>query len=258
MIPTLFTLWILPVHSFGLMMVLAFICSWKRLCLSLKEVGESIEIAEPMITWAAVGGIIGARLGYLVSFPTELLQHPIETILGGAGFVFHWGLIGGFLAVTYYLRRQRKNFFQFADIVAPTIAIGYAVGRIGCQLSGDGDYGKISNLPWAMSYSLGVIPTDPGVLVHPTPIYETIVSLLIALLLLAPATKKIFSKPGQIFGLCLIFLAIERFLVEFVRIEPIVYFNLTQAQLVSIFLFVVGLIFILVGFGKPGTHKGGD
>lgn len=245
MIPTLFQIWILPIHSFGLMMVLSFMCAWRRLCLNLKEVGEGIEIAEPLVTWVAVGGIVGARVGYLVSFPTELLAHPLETIFGGAGFVFHWGFIGSLLAGAFFLKRQGKSFLKFVDLAAPSIAIGYAVGRIGCQLSGDGDYGKISNLPWAMSYSLGVVPTAPGVLVHPTPIYETIVSLLIAFVLLAPTTKRILSKPGQIFGLCLIFFATARFLVEFLRIEPIVYLNLTQAQVFSLFLFVVGSFFVI-------------
>lgn len=234
MLPTLFHIGPLPLHSFGLMMVLCFVSAWRRFYLSLEAANKRAELAERIITWAAVGGIIGARLGYLVSFPSELLSHPITTLFGSAGFVYHWGFVGGVLSTYLLLAREKEDFMSYADLAGPALAIGYGVGRIGCQLSGDGDYGMPSTLPWAMAYSTGVVPTPPGMLVHPTPIYETIGAFFVAAILLSPRVKSLFHKKGQMFGLYLLMSAVLRFLVEMVRIEPVVFPPFTQAQVMSI------------------------
>jgi phosphatidylglycerol:prolipoprotein diacylglycerol transferase len=245
MIPTLFHLGPLPVHSFGLLMVLAFLSAWRILWVNLRRAGKNPDLAERMITWAAVGGIVGARVGYLVSFPTELLEHPIQTIFSGAGFVFHWGLIGGAFSVWLLVRRVGENFWELADLTAIALVIGYAVGRIGCQLSGDGDYGIPSTLPWAMGYPLGVVPTNPGVTVHPAPVYETFMALGIAFILSTKLIRDRFQHPGQLFGVYLVLIAVERFLVEGVRIEPVVLPPFTQAQLVSLAELVCGFLLLL-------------
>ena len=247
MIPTLFKIWFLPLHSFGLLMVMAFLAAWRMLYLNLSRAGKPPELAERMITWAAVGGVIGARLGYLISFPTGILDHPIETIFSGAGFVFHWGLIGGALALWMLMRKVGENYFIMADLSAAALAIGYGVGRIGCQLSGDGDYGMPSDLPWAMGYPLGAVPTAGTLTVHPTPVYETIVALLIACILCSGWAKRRFSGTGQVFGLYLLLSSLSRFCVEFLRIEPVVLSPFTQAQLISLLLGVVGVILIMSG-----------
>ena len=240
MIPTLFQIGPLPIHSFGLLMVLAFLAAWRMFANSLESAGKRVELAERVITWAAFGGIVGARAGYLFSFPTELFEHPLATIFGGAGFVFHWGLIGGILASWLLLRRENEAFLSMADVGEPALAIGYAVGRIGCQLSGDGDYGKASDLPWAMGYPLGVVPTPPGMQVHPTPMYETFAALLIAYVLSRPASRRAFPYTGQLFALYLVLSAIARFAVEYLRVEPIVLPPFTQAQVVSALLCLAG------------------
>ncbi len=247
MIPTLleiplpFSLGSLPIHSFGLLMVLSFLSALQRLQLCLEEGEFDPALAERMVTWAAVGGIVGARLFYLLSFPTDFANDPLGTIFGGAGFVFYGGFLGGVFAVWLLLRIEKKAFWQMSDLVAPCLAIGYGVGRLGCQLSGDGDYGGPSDLPWAMSYYLGVIPTLPDVLVHPAPLYESLMAFATAYILLRVRRSEKLQGFGRVFGLYLLLSAAARFLIEFVRIEPHVFGPLTQAQGIAIALAAVGL-----------------
>lgn len=231
----------IPIHSFGLLMVLCFLGALQRLQLCLKENGEDPALAEQMITWAAVGGIVGARLFYLVAFPTALASDPIGTIFGGAGFVFYGGFIGGVVAVYLLLRKVGKDFWPMSDIVAPALAVGYGIGRLGCQLSGDGDYGAPSELPWAMSYYLGVVPTPKALLVHPTPLYESAMAFATAWLLLWLRRNAILPGVGRVFGAYLLLSAAARFLVEFIRIEPTLLGSLTQAQCIAIVLSAIAM-----------------
>ena len=121
------------------------------------------------------------------------------------------------------------------DICAPALAIGYAVGRIGCQLSGDGDYGTPWDGPWAMAYPEGTVATD--VPVHPTPIYETIAMGLVTYVLWRLRRR---LQPGLLFALYLVLAGAERFLVEFIRRNDEVALGLTQAQLLSIAMIAAG------------------
>lgn len=250
MIPTLLEIPVpglgtLPIHSFGLMMVLGFLAALRRLQLSLASAGEDPLLGEQMLTWAAIGGIVGARLGYIASYPGEFMRDPLGTLFAGAGFVFYGGFLGGAFAVWWLLRRREKDFWAMSDLTAPALAVGYAVGRVGCQLSGDGDYGRESDLPWAMGYPDGVVPTPAGMLVHPAPVYETFGALLIALILISPRVSRKLSGRGQLFGLYLALSAAARFAVEGVRIEPRIFAGLTQAQLFAIAIFGCGSALLL-------------
>ena len=257
MIPTIIKLGPIPIHSFGLMMMCAFIAAHELLVKLCKTNGVASEYAEKMIFWAAIGGIVGARLGYVFTYSDGFEGGLIASIFSSSGFVFHWGLIGGFLGVTVVLLLARLSFFLIADLVAAPLALGYAIGRIGCQLSGDGDYGSISNLPFAMSYPLGVIPTRWGELVHPAPIYESLLALLTTFLLLRLLAATRLTGRGIVFGAYLILTGVARYAIEFIRIEPIVYNNLTQAQVVSLYLIVVGALFIWRGFLYGNTGQNG-
>ena len=140
------------------------------------------------------------------------------------------------------LKRHGYSLFEFADYVAVPLTLGYAVGRIGCQLSGDGDYGIESTLPWAMSYVQGVVPTAAGVRVHPSPVYETLFALLSAVILVK--IERQATRPGLVFGTYLVLASLGRFFVEFIRIEPKLLLGLTQAQIVSSLLFALGLTLV--------------
>jgi phosphatidylglycerol:prolipoprotein diacylglycerol transferase len=115
------------------------------------------------------------------------------------------------------------------------LAVGYAIGRVGCQLSGDGDYGIASDLPWAMAYPDGTVPTTESV--HPTPVYETLAMGLAGLFLWRLRDR---VAPGVLFGLYLVIAGIERFLVEFVRRNEEVVAGLTQAQLIALAMLALG------------------
>lgn len=247
MIPTLFHLGPIPVHSFGLLVVCTFLAAWARLTIDLKRFGRSPELAEPIVFWGAVGGLVGARLLFILSFPQEFVRDPLSAIISGGGFTFYGGLICGALSVYLVVRRQGLSFLTGGDLVSPALAIGYAVGRVGCHLSGDGDYGSPTTLPWGFSYELGYVPTPPGVLVHPTPIYETLMSLGIALILIRLISRRTFDgqPTGRLFGTYLVLSSLARFGVEFLRIEPIVWSGLTQAQVTSLALFPFGLWLLL-------------
>ena len=130
-----------------------------------------------------------------------------------------------------------RDFLSLAllDVAATPLALGYAVGRIGCQLSGDGDYGIHSTLPWAMAYPKGTVPTT--LKVHPTPVYETLAVGLIALILWQLRDR---LSGGRLFALYLVLTGIERVLVEIIRRNDSVVAGLTLPQLISIVAIAFG------------------
>jgi phosphatidylglycerol:prolipoprotein diacylglycerol transferase len=252
MIPTVIQLGPLPIYSFGLLMMCAFVAAHELLVKQFEVFNIEGRHAERMVFWAAIGGIVGARLGYIFTFPDGMGDRVFDTLFSNAGFVFHWGLIGGFLGVTAVLMLAKLSFLKVADLVAPSLSLGYAIGRVGCQLSGDGDYGKVSSLPFAMSFPLGVIPTRWGEFVHPTPVYETLGALVVTTILLTISRWKGCVGTGVVFGGYLVLSGFARYSVEFIRIEPVVYNNLTQAQLVSLYLIAVGAVFTTFGLYRRG------
>ena len=250
MIPEIFRISIfedfsIPIFSFGLMMLLCFLGSMILLQSCLKEAGENPMLAEPMVTYAAIGGVIGARFFSIISYPNQLMEDPIGVIFSSAGFVFYGGFIGGFIAVFILLRKNKIPFLKFTNIVAAPLAFGYAIGRVGCQLSGDGDYGIESSLPWAMNYIYGVIPTASTV--HPTPVYESLISLFLAIFLRSTFLKNKLRFDGQLFGFYLIISGVSRYFIENLRVEPRVLSGFSQAQLISIPLILIG-IFLIFNF----------
>src|ERR1700685_2381459 len=124
---------------------------------------------------------------------------------------------------------------------ATALALGYGIGRIGCQVSGDGDYGIRSKLPWAMGYPHGTLPTPPGVTVQPTPIYETVAMCLVAYLLWRLRDR---MRPGGVFAVYLVRSGLERFLVEFIRRNKEVLLGLTAPQVESLVLLAIGLAWL--------------
>jgi phosphatidylglycerol---prolipoprotein diacylglyceryl transferase len=129
------------------------------------------------------------------------------------------------------------------DLAAPAVAVGYGVGRLGCLISGDGDYGVPTNLPWGMSFPNGLVPTTQRV--HPTPIYELLVALLIAAWLWRRGTKSGRLPAGHITGEYLVLSGVARFLVEFIRINPRIYWGMSNAQVASLGSIVAGILLML-------------
>lgn len=244
MYPTLIDFGPIGIHSFGLMLATAFITVVFVLQYELKRRGFVAELAGSIVMAAAIGGIVGAKI-YSALLDGAINIHELFST---AGLVWYGGLIGGCIAVTVVVVRSPNPYLPTIDIIGPTLLLGYGIGRIGCLLAGDGDYGPPSDLPWAMAFPNGTVPTD--VPVHPTPIYESLMSFAFFGLLWSQR-RRFEDVPGTTFGLSLILLGVERFIAEFWRITPRVLGWMTAAQIFSIIAFVVGIALIFWLRSRP-------
>jgi len=241
MIPELFKIGPLTINSFGVMAMFAFLVPTLLMKKEFQRFGRDPELAVGITGSAMLGGLIGARIYYITERFGDFLVNPWDYIFTGAGLVWYGGLFGGFLAVWWYARRQKMTLTFVADVAAPLLALGQAFGRIGCLLSGDGDYGPPTDLPWAMSFPNGVVPTHEKV--HPTPIYDTI--LLTAIFLILWKLRKKNFGPGVMISLYMILVGVERLATEVFRRTAEVAFGLTMAQWISLGLLSAGGIIIL-------------
>ncbi|MBJ7348267.1 MAG: prolipoprotein diacylglyceryl transferase [Thermoleophilaceae bacterium] len=223
----------LTIQTFGLMFALSFVAAGWLIARRLRELDLPVDWSYELVLAGGVGGIIGAKLW----FGVETGNMSLDQLLSGTGLTWYGGLAGGAIAVAAYARWRDFLGLLLLDVLAPALALGYAVGRVGCQLSGDGDYGKAWDGPWAMGYPDGTVPTPPGVTVHPTPVYETFSMLIVAWLLWRWRDR---WPTGVLFGVYLMFAGAERFLVEFLRRNDAVALGLTTAQIVSLGMIAIG------------------
>ncbi len=254
------------INSYGFMLMLAFYFCYYFLNKDLKELGYDHKLAADIVFAAALGGILGSKIYYLIENFDRVKADPMGMIFSGAGLVFLGGLIGGTLAVTYVLKKNKLQWFKFADLVAPLLILGYAIGRIGCLLVGD-DYGKPTHLPWGISFPDGLPPStyrifqtyypwinlegfDPGVLtVHPTQIYETILGFGIFYFLYKK--RKSVTVAGSLFFTYLIFAGSERFFIEFLRVNTRYLFGLSGSQIISLGMIAIGSWFLTHPVSAP-------
>jgi phosphatidylglycerol---prolipoprotein diacylglyceryl transferase len=194
-----------------------------------------------IIVIAGLVGIVGARLYHVLESPSELLANP-SVLISRYGFAWFGGFLGGFGALLFLAGRFGIPALEFMDLCSPAAAVGYAIGRIGCLLSGDGDYGIPTTLPWGMSFPNGVVPTMERV--HPTPIYEFIIWLLIAAILWRAGRKAVSGAGtnGEIFCGYLILTGVARFLIEIIRINPRSFLGLSNAQTASVLSIIIGVL----------------
>lgn len=233
----------MTIGSFGLLMLFAFIAAYLVLAADIRRRGLQAD-AQNIITICALLGIAGAKIYHVLESPSELMADPLGEIFSRAGFAWFGGLVGVLLALYLLARKYKLHYLSILDVCAPAAALGYAVGRIGCLTSGDGDYGTPTSLPWGMSFPNGLVPTTQRV--HPTPIYEAIAATLIFWYLWRIGSK--LQPVGRVAALYLIWMGIERFLVEFIRINPRSFFGLSNAQAASLCSIAAGaLILVLVG-----------
>jgi phosphatidylglycerol:prolipoprotein diacylglycerol transferase len=225
----------LTLQTFGIAFALAFVACGGLFARRLRELDQPVDWAYEGIFAALIGGLVGSRVDYLLQNWDQVSGDVLGNVFSGSGLVFYGGLIGGALGVIVWARWRGFLGWDLLDVGAPCIAIGYAIGRIGCQVSGDGDYGKASDLPWAMPYPHGTVPTHQDV--HPTPVYETFTMGIVALLLWQLRDR---VAPGVIFGLYLFLGGLERFLVEFIRRNDVEFIGLTVPQLFSVAMMAGG------------------
>jgi phosphatidylglycerol---prolipoprotein diacylglyceryl transferase len=238
----------LSIKTFGVMFALAFLACGAVVARRLSEVERPPDWAYEMTFAALIGGLIGSRLYYLVQNYDDVKHDLLGNIFSGSGLVWYGGAIGGALAVTMWARWRGFLGLALLDAAAPALALGYAIGRIGCQVSGDGDYGKPWDGPWAMAYPDGTVPTD--VPVHPTPVYETLAMGLAAWALWRARGA---LRPGALFAAYLVLAGTERFLVEFLRRNDAVALGLTAPQFESLALLVAGLAWLAALAARGGV-----
>jgi phosphatidylglycerol---prolipoprotein diacylglyceryl transferase len=252
MMPILFQIGPLTIYSFGALMALAALTAAWATHAELKRNGYNPELASTMVFAAAVGGLLGARILFILEDWSNFLRSPGAFIFTGAGFTWYGGFLGGVLAVSWVVRKHKIPWLKAADIAAPALAIAYGVGRLGCHVAGDGDWGTVTGVPWGVAYTNAIIgwvdpttgiPYPPGVRVHPTPIYEFLESLIIFGILWT--VRKKAYPPGTLFWLYLALAGLARLVVEFWRLNPAVALGLTEAQWFSVLMIVIGSFLLL-------------
>jgi len=282
MYPIIFQYKSLTISSYGLMLMLAFLTCNYLLKKYLRSIDIDDRIGDDIIFYAAIGGIVGAKIYYIIEYWSvegyanilgfiNILKGLITLNINlffeginqfGSGLVFLGGFLGGLLAVSLYIKKNNLNWPTVSDWVAPYLALGHCIGRIGCFLVGD-CYGKPCSYPWGVTFENGLPPTTyssfqfnyPNIFskdivnnylptdliyVHPTQLYETFIYFFIFLYL---SKMRNFKKYNGIIFLEYLFLAgLTRFVIEFFRLNPTYYFNLTGAQFISIIMILLSSV----------------
>jgi len=263
------------IPTFGLMVACAMLTAYfvlradlARRSIAAKHSGE----AEALISFPCLAGFVGAKLYHLLESPADFFADPVHLLFSPYGFAWFGGLLAGFAAFAFVAWRTIRHnaaagrpvsLLSIFDAGSSAAALGYGIGRIGCLLSGDGDYGIPTSLPWGMSFPNGLVPTVERV--HPTPIYEFIVACAIAWWLWhmgAPGEGSARAKervsqnmdngtnafvassrqPGEVFAAYLVLSGAARFLVEFIRINPRSFLGMSNAQTAAAASVIVGAV----------------
>ena len=260
----------ITITSFGVMMALSFLTGFWIVRLELLRKGMDEELAGDVLMGAIVGGIVGAKVYYVLLNWPQTVQDPFGMLFSRAGLVWYGGFIGGAIGVSLAIHRRKAPIPVLADICAPALALAYAVGRMGCFLVGD-DYGRPTDSWVGIAFPNGSPPSTAGNLrrmfgvsipesvpdtavlaVHPTQLYEIGMSLLIFAILWRLRREP--WKAGRLFSLWLALAGVERLIVEFFRAKDDRFFGfLTLAQLISIALIVFGAwLFVRLGSAESG------
>lgn len=257
----------LEITGYGLMLMVAFLMGGWLIARQLREKGLREDYAADIVAAAVIGGIIGAKLWYVA-----LTRDPAALFSRG-GLVWYGGFIGGAVAVILNGWRLRVPLRWTMQLTAPALAAAYALGRVGCFLVND-DYGRPTNLPWAVKFPQGLppstagnlkqlfgVPVPPGIdpstvlAVHPTQLYEVAAMLIVFAILWR--LRRGDRPVGWLFGLYLVFAGIERFLVEIVRAKDDRLLGpFTLAQLTSVILVIIGIMLMTRWRRDPSPAPG--
>ncbi|MDQ7032427.1 MAG: prolipoprotein diacylglyceryl transferase [Desulfonauticus sp.] len=232
----------ITIYSYGFFIASAVLLALAITSREAKKRGLNHVLTSELGFYVLVGGFIGARLFYILICWDYFLKHPLEMFMfWKGGLVFLGGAIGGAISSFWFFKRYQQPFWPWADCVAPGIAMGQAVGRMGCLCAGC-CYGKPTTVPWAITFTNPKSLAPLYVPLHPTQIYHSLAGLITFIILML-ARKKL--NTGQMFGLFLVLYAIFRFNIEFFRgdyrgwIGP-----LSATQVVAFFVFWIGLIIL--------------
>jgi len=262
MCPRLFHIGPVNIYSFGLMMALGFLIANYVLALDLKRRKLNPAIANNIILIGLATGIVGSKLLFLIENWSDFIANPIQEGFSPSGLTWYGGFVLAALCIYWYSRKIKVGFKIISDATSPALLLGYGVARLGCHFAGDGDYGFPTNLPWGTDYSKGTYPPSvafkpfpeitsryPNGIVpdntpcQPTPVYEFIICTILFLIMWK--YRKSIKPDGAMFALYLLVAGAERFSIEFLRINPRIAFGLSEAQLISIPLMLLGTLLLI-------------
>ncbi len=263
MIPILFEIGPIKVYSYGLMLGVGFLLGSYILSLEFKRKGIDPNLASNITIIALIFGIAGAKLLYLIENWSSFVRAPIDMTFSAGGLTWHGGFILGMTAVILYVRSKKISMLKVIDGLGVALLLAYGVARLGCHFSGDGDYGFPTDLPWGTNYEKGTYPPSrafaifpevtskfPNGIVpdntpcHPTPVYEMLLGVAGFLLMWNYFRKKNYPD-GKLFAIYLVMSSVFRFGIELLRLNPRFMFGLSEAQLISVVLLIVGVVWIL-------------
>lgn len=262
------------ITSFGLMMFVSFVVGAWATSKALARYGLEPELIWNALPWIAIAGIIGARVYYLALHWQDLLANPRGELLSRGNLVWYGGLIGGVVAYYAQIRKRKLPLAVMFDATAPALMLAIAIGRVGCFLVGD-DYGMFTEGPFGIAFPEGIPPSTAGYLrsigdsipatiadstivrVHPTQIYEVVITLILSAFLWQVSKSRV--KPGQLFSAFLIMYAVERFFIEILRAKSDRFVaGLSTSQLLSIALIIAGVLLWWRQKSKPSWNPEQD
>lgn len=253
MYPELFRVGPISIHSYGVMMALAFLVGIWLAQRRARAMGVEPQLILDISVYLLVGSLVGARLLYVFSdwanYRDDLLA--IAKIWEG-GLAYQGGVVGGLLAGMWFLRIRQLSPWKVADVLVPSVALGQAFGRIGCFLNGC-CFGKPTRLPWGITFPAGSFADSyygGACRIHPTELYASLNSFLLFLFLIFWSRRRKFD--GQLFWLYGLLYGITRFAQEFLRADnPYLYHGITLYHLISLLYILISLIMLRVLSRKP-------
>lgn len=242
MYPILFQYKALTIGGYGIMLGLAFYLAFLLLEREFKLRGVNPELAYKILLAAIPSAIIGAKIFHIIDYFDEFLLDPWGMLISGSGLTVYGGYILAIIVCIIIVKKSRQNVLYIFDIAAAPLALGYAIGRIGCHVAGDGCYGIVSDSFLAVSYPNGLSAITESV--YPTPLFESFFSFIIFAFLMQLRKKEL--PQGTLFFLYIAMNGLTRFLIEFIRINPKAFLNLSQAQIIAALFFITGIVGIFL------------
>lgn len=219
----------IKIYSFGLLVSLAFLVAIWFIVREAKKQALDLNRIYSLIFYIMLGGVIGSRIAHVLGNWDSYMSDPLTIfMLWYGGLAFYGGFIGALLFAFIFIKKKKMKFWQYADLIAPALALGHAIGRVGCLVGDGGHVGKITTLPFGVMVN--------GELRHLTALYSfvNLITLFVILLLL----KKRKPFVGFLFLFYVAYYALTRFFIDFLRTDP-TYFGLTATQWVAIPLFFI-------------------
>ncbi len=237
------------IDSYSILSCIAIITATCLIRYELKRLHFPRFLFIELLLVGVIPGFIGSKLYYCLSNWNEFIADPSSIIFSFYGSGWFGGFFLGGLSIVIFLKIRNYPVLKTLDVIIPALPCAQAVGRLGCFFSGDGCYGVPSDLPWAMAFPNGLVPTE--IKVHPTPLYETIIYFSVFILLWKLRKKEI--PAGFKLSQYLVIASIGRFAVEFIRLNPDFFLGLTLPQIASILSILLGISIVLSKSIKEGS-----